>query len=179
MVFNPSRSLSIGGVKRNPTKKRRRTRTRRRANPVALRTSARQRNPVRRRNPSTASGLLVAAVMAGLGVSLFDVITTKVIPQNSALIRIGVKFGGAWLFQSNMASKFPVIGKYKNDIALVLTVAGVVDAFKLWVLPIVSSTVGNLTGGTVQLLNAPAGDDGTTGNIYGNAYSPSYDPYAY
>lgn len=177
MVFNPSRSLSIGGVKRNPTKKRR-TRSRRRANPVAI--SARKRNPVRRRsNPSTTSGLLVAAVMAGIGVSLFDVITTRVIPQGNALFRIGAKFGGAWLFQSALGSKVPLLGKYKNDIALVLAVAGVVDVVKLWVLPIVSQTVGQLTGGSVQLLNAPpAGDDETTGNIYGNAYSPDYYPYS-
>ncbi|MDI1240383.1 MAG: hypothetical protein PSX80_00505 [bacterium] len=129
---------------------------------------ARRRNPIRRRrNPATTSGLLVAAVMAGLGVSLFDVLTTKFVPQQSALVRAGVKLGGAYLFQSKLGNSVPVLGKFKNDIALVLAVSGVVDLMKLYVFPMVANAAGS-----VGLL-IPAGDD-TTGNIYGNAMNPNY-----
>ena len=137
----------------------------------------RRRNPVRRRrNPSTASGLLVAAVFAGIGVSIFDVVATRVVPQSSALVRAATKLGGAWLFQSSLGNKVPVLGKYRNDIALVLAVSGVVDLMKLYVFPLVGSVAGS-----VGLLNGSpllSIDDGTTGNIYGNAYSPDYLPYA-
>jgi hypothetical protein len=184
LVFNPAgRSLSIGGSRRtNPARKRRRRHAtthhrRRRRNPVMKTVAVRRRNPVRRRrNPSTASGLLVAAVFAGIGVSIFDVVATKVVPQSSALVRAATKLGGAWIFQSKLGSKVPVLGKYRNDIALVLAVSGVVDLMKLYVFPLVGSVAGS-----VGLLNGSplmAIDDGTTGNIYGNAYSPDYLPYA-
>ena len=182
LVFNPSRSLSIGGSRRrtNPTRKRRRRRHlshRRRRNPIAKMVAPRRRrNPIRRRrNPSTASGLLVAAVFAGIGVSIFDVVTTRMIPQNSALVRAGVKLGGAWLFQSNIGSKVPVLGKYRQDIALVLAVSGVVDLMKLYVFPLVASAAGSV--GLMMPAPLDAGD-GTTGNIWGNAYSPDYVPYS-
>lgn len=129
-----------------------------------MKMAVRRRNPVRRRrNPATTQGLLVAAVMAGVGVSIFDVVTARMIPQGSVVVRAGVKLGGAWLFQSRLGSKVPLLGKYKNDIALVLAVAGVMDLMKLYVFPLVSNAVGS-----VGLL--PAGDD-TTGNIYGNSYA--------
>jgi hypothetical protein len=138
---------------------------------------ARRRNPIRRRrrNPSTASGLLVAAVMAGVGVTVFDIVATRVAPQSSALVRTGIKLGGAYLFQSQLGAKIPILGRHRNDIALVLAVAGVVDLLKLYVLPIVSQTMAN-----VGLISVPSltNGDGTTGNIYGNAYSPSYVPYS-
>lgn len=170
LVFNPARRLSIGGAKTNPRRKRR---AGRRRNPVTKLASTRRRiNPRRRRNPASTSGLLVAAVMAGIGVSLFDVITTRVLPQTSGLVRAGVKFGGAFLFQSSLGSKVPFLGKYKNDIALVLAVAGVVDVMKLYVLPLVSSAAANF-GFSPQLVQVSDGDD-TTGNIYGNAYPASY-----
>ena len=184
LVFNPAgRSLSIGGSRRtNPARKRRRRHAtthhrRRRRNPVMKTVAVRRRNPVRRRrNPSTASGLLVAAVFAGIGVSIFDVVATRVVPQSSALVRAATKLGGAWLFQSSLGNKVPVLGKYRNDIALVLAVSGVVDLMKLYVFPLVGSVAGS-----VGLLNGSpllSIDDGTTGNIYGNAYSPDYLPYA-
>jgi hypothetical protein len=109
------------------------------------------------------------------------VIATKVIPQTSPLVRVGVKFGGAWFFQSSLGSKIPVLGKHKNDIALVLAVAGAVDLMKLYVLPLVSSAVGNLTGGNVLLLAPQAqvgSGDGTTGNIYGNAWPQTSQQYS-
>ena len=111
--------------------------------------------------------------MAGIGVSLFDAITSRALPQNSALVRAGVKLGGAFLFQSRFGNKVPFLGKYKNDIALVLAVAGVVDVMKLYVLPLVTQTVaqiGIFNGGLI-----PAGDD-TTQGIYGNA--PTYSMYS-
>jgi hypothetical protein len=180
MVHNPNRGLSIGG--RTSVRKP----AARRKNPVRKTVTAKanpfkRRRVARRNNPSTASGLLVAAVMAGVGVSLFDVIATKVIPQTSPLVRVGVKFGGAWFFQSSLGSKIPVLGKHKNDIALVLAVAGAVDLMKLYVLPLVSSAVGNLTGGNVLLLAPQAqvgSGDGTTGNIYGNAWPQTSQQYS-
>ena len=170
MVFNPTRGLSLSGrssvrkttARKNPT----RTAAAVKANPHILRRRVHRRN-----NPATASGLLVAAVMAGVGITFFDVISNKLLPaSSSAVVRIGVKLGGAWLFQSSMAAKIPVLGKHKNDIALVLAAAAAVDALKLWVLPIVSSAVGNLTGNALLLVAPPAQvADGTTGNIYGNS----------
>jgi hypothetical protein len=138
---------------------------------------ARRRNPIRRRrrNPSTASGLLVAAVMAGIGVTVFDVVATRIAPQSSALVRTGIKLGGAYLFQSQLGAKIPILGRHRNDIALVLAVAGVVDLLKLYVMPIVSQTMAN--AGLISVPSLTSGD-GTTGNIYGNAYSPSYVPYS-
>lgn len=177
LVLNPAgRSLSIGGSRRrNPSRRRRRRAVaRRRRNPVMVKAVARRRrNPIRRRrNPSTASGLLVAAVFAGIGVSIFDVATSRMMPGQSAVVRAGVKLGGAWLFQSRFGSKIPVLGKYKNDIALVLAVSGVVDLMKLYVFPLVASAAGS-----VGLL-IPTMDDETTAGIYGNAPTGSYGYYA-
>ena len=177
LVFNPARRLSIGGARVNPTKKRRRSRRRR--NPIVKTAAFRRRsNPVRRRsNPSTTGGLVAAAVMAGIGVSLFDVVSTRIMPQSSSLVRAGVKFGGAFLFQSRIGSKIPFLGKYKNDIALVLAVAGVVDVMKLYVLPLVTQTAASIGLVSGPLLQVGAGDD-TTGNIYGNAYPASYSNFS-
>lgn len=169
MVFNPSRGLSIGG--RSTVRKSAAKRT----NPVkrtATKTNPRRKRAIRRRNnPASVTGLVVTAVMAGIGVSLFDAIATRVVPQTSSLVRAGVKLGGAWLFQSQLGAKVPVLGKYKNDIALVLAVSGVVDLMKLYVLPVVSSAIGSVVPGAAGLLAAPAADD--LGNIYGSANSPS------
>jgi len=175
LVHNPSRRLTIGGAKKvNPVRRKRRSSARgRRRNPIAV-SSARRRNPVRRSNPATVQGLLVAAVMAGVGVSIFDVIAQRFVPASSGVVRAGVKLGGAWLFQSNLGSKVPVLGKYKNDIALVLAVSGVVDLMKLYVFPVVASTAasfGLMAGPPV--IQIGAGDE-TTGNIYGNAHNPAW-----
>lgn len=158
MVVNPNRGLSIGGrttvrkaAKRNPVRKT--------AAPVANpRKRRRRRNPATflRSNPSSASGLLVASVMAGVGVTAFDLIASRIFPQSSLLARVGVKLGGAWFFQSAMGAKVPVLGKYKNDIALVLGVLGAVDLLRAYVLPVVNSTVSNFTQGALQLIPAPA-----------------------
>lgn len=176
MVFNPSRGLSIGGrstvrraARKNPVK------TAAVANPRhKKRHHRRRRNPastLRVMNPSGLGGLVVAAVMAGVGVSLFDIVTSRVLPQTSSLVRTGVKFGGAFLFQSSIGGKIPIIGKYKNDIALVLAVAGMVDLMKLYVLPIVSQAVGNITGNALQLVAPPAATP-LTDTTLGGVYSP-------
>lgn len=160
MVFNPAgRSLTINGSRRRTAKRR----TTKRRNPVTA-VARRRSNPVARRrsNPATVTGLLVTAVMAGIGVSLFDQVTSRLVPQSSAVIRAGVKLGGAWLFQSPLGAKVPVLGKYKNDIALVLAVFGVVDLMNLYVLPVVAGAVSSIGGGS--LIAAP--DDSTAG-VYG------------
>ena len=115
--------------------------------------------------------------MAGIGVSLFDVETNRVMPSTSGVWRPAIKFGGAFLFQSALGAKIPFIGRYRKDIALVLAVAGVVDLMKLYVLPMVSQTVANIGLFNVgsPLIAAGDGGDDTTGNIYGNA--PTYPVY--
>lgn len=172
LVLNPAgRSLSIGGSRRtNPARRRRRAKGRRR-NPVALKAVARRRNPVRKRNPiSNVSGLISAAVFAGIGVSLFDVISSRVVPNSSGLVRTGVKAGAAWAL-TQWGRKLPLLGNYRNEIALVLLTSAAIDVMKLYVFPLVAGAAGS-----VGLL-IPAGavqdaSDGTTGNIYGNSYIP-------
>lgn len=176
LVYNPSRTLTIGGSRVNPVQKRHRRASKARV--VRVRHNPASHKIRRRRNPATTSGLLVAAVMAGLGVSVFDLAATRLLPQQSALVRAGVKLGGAWLFQSNLGSKIPLIGKHKNDIALVLAVAGVVDLMKLYVFPLIGGAASNLLIAAPAPAAEVAESDGTTGNIYGNAYSPDYIPYA-
>jgi hypothetical protein len=174
LVYNPSRKLTIGGSQVNSVKKSRRSASQARV--VKTRSNPAPR-VCRRKNPATTSGLLVAAVMAGLGVSVFDLAATRLLPQQSALVRAGVKLGGAWLFQSNLGGKIPLLGKHKNDIALVLAVAGVVDLMKLYVFPLISGAASNLLIAAPPPAQITEGDQ-TTGNIYGNAYSPDYIPYA-
>jgi len=177
LVYNPSRSLSIGGARKTSNPRKRKTTRRHRRNPVAAKAVARKRNPIRRRsNPSTTSGLVIGGIMAAVGVSVFDVIATRFAPQSSGLIRAGVKLGGAYAVQ-NYGAKFPVLGKYRNEIALVLATAGFVDLIKIYVLPVVAQTLNQigLTGVSSALI--PAGStvpavtsgDNTTGNLYGNA----------
>lgn len=173
LVLNPAgRSLSIGGSRRtNPARKRRRrSAVRRRRNPVALKSAARRRNPLRRRNPITSvTGLVTTAVFAALGVSLFDLIASKFTPQSSALIRTGVKAGGAWAV-ANWGNKLPVLGKYKNEIALVLLTSAAIDVMKLYVFPLVAGAAGSV-GLLIPAGAVSAGDD-SMGNIYGNSYIP-------
>lgn len=174
LVFNPAgRSLSVGGSRvTNPHKRRHH-----KAQHSVRKVMAHRRNPKRRKsNPATVSGLLIASVMTGLTVSLFDIVTTKFVPA-SAMWRIGVKAGGAWLFQSPLGAKIPVLGKYRQEAALVLGVAAFVDVFKLVVLPLIAPTLEQvgLLPASPQLV---AIDDGTTGNIYGTSYSPDYVQYS-
>lgn len=179
LVYNPAgRKLTINGSRRRTTTKRRSTKRR---NPGTV-TAIAKRNPTRRitrrrSNPASVSGLLVTAVMAGVGVSLFDVITTRVVPQSSALVRAGVKLGGAWLFQSNLGSKVPLLGKYKNDIALVLAVSGVVDLMKLYVLPLVAPALGSLGIGAGPTLIADPNAGNTAGLWDGSPYGNAPLPY--
>lgn len=149
MVYNPARKLTVGGASRaaNPVKKRKR-----RTNPTTVKkvvNASSHRRRRARRNPANFSGLIMAALVAGGGVFLFDILTNRFLPTGGATMRVGVKLGGAFLFQSLVGSKIPVLGKYKNEIALVLAVSGVVDLLSLYVLP----TLNNATGG---LLMRPA-----------------------
>jgi hypothetical protein len=175
MVFNPAGRVLAGGSRINPARKRRRSHSRRRrSNPIAVKTAAvRRRNPIRRRrNPSSVGGLVVASLMAGLGVSVFDILTTKFLPSGSPWLRVGVKAGGAYAFQTGLGRKVPVLGKYSNEIALVLGVSAAVDVLKLVVFPAIAPTLQSVG------LTLPTAADSTMGNIYGNAYSPSYAPIA-
>lgn len=173
LVFNPAprRQLTLNGSRR---RRKHVTRRRKRRNPVAnLTAAARRRNPRRitrrRRNPASAGGLLVASLMAAVGVTIFDILATRLVPQNTALVRVGVKLGGAYAFQS-MGNKIPFLGKYNKEIALVLGVAGCVDLLKMYALPWVAQ-VGSAIPGVSALLGTPAAtsaSDGTTSDIYGN-----------
>lgn len=170
LVFNPSRGLSLGGrsrvrktsARRNPVKKA-----------AVAKINPSKRRPVRRRrhNPvASVTGLIVTAVMAGIGVSLFDVAATRVIPQTSALVRIGVKLGGAYAIRS-FGRSIPLLGKYKDEIALVLLTSAAVDGMKLYLLPLIApvlNTVGLLPSGqAVPLVDAP---DDTTQGLWANSY---------
>ena len=177
MVFNPAGRVLAGGSRINPRRRRRRRTTRRRysarrRNPIAMRatTVRRRRNPLRRRNPATLSGLLVTSVMAGLSITVFDILTAKFIPQGSPLLRIGTKLGGAYIFQSGMARRVPLLGKYSNEVALVLGVSAAIDALKLWVLPAVSPALNSIG------LAVP--DASGMGDVYGNAFTPQYQPFS-
>ena len=176
LVLNPAgRSLSIGGSRRtNPARRRRRRRAvGRRRNPVMLKSVARRRrNPIRRkRNPITnVTGLVTAAVFAGLGVSLFDVISSRVLPNSAGLMRTGVKAGAAWAI-SNWGNKLPVLGKYRNEIALVLLTSAAIDVMKLYVFPLVAGAAGSV-GLLIPAAAVQNAGDGTTGNVYGNSYIP-------
>ncbi len=165
MVYNPARKLTVGGASRtaNPVKKRKKTT--RRSNPApkkVVNASSHRRRP-RRSNPSTILGLFAAALVAGIGVSLFDILTARFLPQSGAIMRMGVKAGGAYLFQSNFGNKIPILGKYKNEIALVLLVSAVVDGFQIWVSPILNQVTGGylMPPRTVQMVAAGGemGDD--------------------
>jgi hypothetical protein len=182
MVFNPSPAGRVlaGGSRINPTRKRRHHHRGRRRNPVSVtasRSTFRRRNPRRVTNPSSLSGLLVASVMAGFGISIFDILTSKFVPRTSPLLRIGTKLGGAYLFQSGSVSKVPVLGKYANEIALVLGVSAAVDAIKLWVLPAVTPTLQQF-GLAPSATQVPLVDASDLGNIYGNSYAARYQPYS-
>lgn len=176
MVFNPAGRVLAGGSRSNPARRRRRSKARRhhRRNPIAVRAASatRRRNPIRRRsNPSSVGGLVVASLLTGLGVSLFDVLTTKFLPTGSPWLRIGVKAGGAYAFQTGLGRKLPALGKYSNEIALVLGVSAAVDVLKLVVFPAINPTLSAVG------LQLPTATDAGMGNIYGNAYSPAYGPY--
>lgn len=173
LVFNPNRGRTLAVS--NP---RRRTAKRRsvRRNPVSKSFAAGQSVP-RRSNPSTASGLLMAAVAAGIGVSAFDYIASRLLPLSSPLVGTAVKFGGAFLFQSNVGSKVPVLGKYKNDIALVLAVSGMIDLMRAYVFPLVGRAVGSVVAPALPAAPAAGavvagGGDGTTAGLYGNSRIP-------
>jgi len=174
LVFNPSggRQLSINGS-------RRKAKGRRRSNPVVKKTVARRRNPsIRRRsNPITsASALIATAAMAGVGVSLFDVAASYLIPNTSSLVRVGVKLGGAWAINS-YGSKLPVLGKYKSEIALVILTSAAIDVMKLYLFPVVAKAAASFglgAGGGGVLSPAPAADDGNTAGLYGEWNVPAY-----
>ena len=183
LVYNPAgRSLAIGGARVNPSRRRRRKSTRRRSarrrNPV-VKVMARRRNPIRRRrrNPITSTTSLIAtAFMAGIGVSLFDVAANNLLPASSAMVRTGVKLGGAYAINT-FGRRVPILGKYKTEIALVLLTSAAIDVMKLYILPLVTQTAAQFGLGSGQLLQVGSGD-GTTGNIYGNAFTPDYQPYS-
>jgi hypothetical protein len=184
LVYNPSRKLTVGktSTQSNPVKKRRT----RRKNPIVTKkvnASSHRRRSSRRRNPTGISGLVAAALVAGIGVSLFDILTTRFLPQGNALVRVGVKLGGAYLFQSAFGSKVPILGKYKNEIALVLAVSGVVDLFHLYAMPLINSATGGflVTAQAPQMVAVPAadgmGDDYYVVEHADDVYTDEYEEY--
>ena len=132
--------------------------TRRRSNPFR-----RKRNPI-----GSITGLVSAAVMAAVGVSIFDVVAMKVAPAQQGLMRTGIKAAGAWAVMS-YGNKIPILGKYKSEIALVLATAAAIDVLKIYVFPMVAQVANGVVPNLI-----PTGDD-TTAGIYGNA--PVYSPY--
>lgn len=100
--------------------------------------------------------MLVAATMTAATLTVFDAVVSRVLPNGSLWARVGVKLGGAALFQSSLGSKIPVAAKYKNEIALVLAVLGIGDILRAYVVPPVSSAISNISGGALSLLPASA-----------------------
>lgn len=163
LVFNPNRGRTLTASNPKKTVKRR---VAKRRNPVQKTTVSRSASVPRRSNPSTASGLLMAAVAAGIGVSAFDYIASRLLPVSSPLVGTALKFGGAFAFQSSLGAKVPFLGKYKNDIALVLAVSGAIDLMRMYVFPIVGRAVGSVVAPALPAAPAAgaavAGGDGTT-----------------
>jgi len=167
MVFNPNRGLSVGrstvrksAARKNPVRRIR----------AAAKVNPRRRTVRRRRNPASITGTMVAAFMTAVGVVGFDLAASRIAPANGgAFLRIGVKAGGAYVFQE-FGRKLPIIGKYNTEIALVLGTLAFVDGLRAFVLPWVSQTVSGMTGGNINLISMPqAGADSGMGNIYGNS----------
>jgi hypothetical protein len=185
LVFNPSRGLSIGSRSTGRTSAvRAKNPTARKAaavaNPRRRKSRRRRNNPGifgrRLSNPSSASSLLAAAVMAGIGVTLFDLVAGRVVPAHSTpLVKAGIKLGAALGFQS-LGQKIPVIGRYKDDIALVLAVLGAVDLLRIYALPPVSDAVANFTNGALRLIPAPPAQ---TQPAAGDTTMSGYGPYVY
>lgn len=179
LVVNPRRGLSLGSrrsVAAKATAKRNPTRPAVTAKSAAdnPRRRRRRRNPastfgLRIGNPSSITGLVVAATMTAASLTVFDLVASRLFPQNSLMARVGVKLGAAALFQSGIGSKIPFAGKYKNEIALVLAVLGMGDLIKAYVVPPVNQIIGNVTGGALNLLPAPAAAPASTelGTVYG------------
>ena len=171
LVFNPSgRQLSINGSRRRTVK----SRSKRRSNPVAAKAVTRRRNPRRKSNPITsATALIATAAMAGVGVSLFDVAATYLLPNASSLVRVGVKVGGAWAL-NEYGAKLPVLGKYRSEIALVVLTSAAIDLMKLYLFPVVAKAANSfgLVGSGPSLTAAP--DDGGVSGFYGEQFTPAY-----
>ena len=139
LVINPHRGLSLKGRsvrragKSNPANKR-----------VATAATARKANSFRRRRPrvsnpiTSATSLIVAAIMGGLGLAAFDVAAKKALPTLSPVVRIGVKSGAAFLVNS-YGNKIPVLGRYKSEVALLILGSAALDAMNLWLFPLVAS----------------------------------------
>lgn len=168
MVFNPAgRTLTINGSKRRTAR-----RSTKRRNPVAkaIASNPRARRPVsRRHNPSSTSSLFVAAAMAAIGVSIFDAATVRLVPAQSALVRAGIKLGGAFAVQQ-WGAKLPLLGKHKNDIALVLGVAGFIDVMNLYIWPLITSAVSSATSNLIAVPAAEPSSDQTTAGVYGSPW---------
>ena len=160
LVVNPARSLTLKGARKMAVRKRktnvakRRTYKRRKPNPRAKKRVYRRRkaNPVKRRvyrrrkNPSSVSGLMGAALIAGVGITLFDAGMSRLAPNQNVIMRAGIKLGAAWIIQGKVGSSIPIFGKYKKEIALVLAVMGVSDLAKAYLIPLLSQAAGNVTG---------------------------------
>lgn len=164
MVFNPSRGLSLRG--RSSVRRSSKARTTNPTRKIAAKANPRRKTVRRRRNPASTTGLVTAAVMTGVFITFYDVVTNKVMPATSPLIRVATKFGLAAVLQSSWGNKLPVFAKYKNELALVFAVSGVIDGFKLWVLPVIAPYSGGLlpAASTTQLIDAPQADG--LANIY-------------
>lgn len=172
LVINPKRGLSLKGrtVRRNARKSN--------AFRASSVTRAAKANPARRTrrrrvsNPITsATQLIIAAFMGGLGLAAFDVAASKALPTLSPVVRIGVKGGVAFLV-SSYGQKIPILGGYKNEIALLILGSAALDVMKLWLFPMVTQAAAQFglaaAPAQPQLVAVPhaAANDGTTAGYY-------------
>lgn len=106
-----------------------------------------------RNGASAATGWLIA----GAGIIGFDMVAQKLLGAQSAPIGAVTKIGGGYLL-ANSGKKLPFVGQHAELIGAVLIVNGVVDLYRMYVLPKVLPYL------PVALLPAPAPVANATAN---------------
>lgn len=165
-VRNPStsgRRLLVGGRRKTTAAPRRR---RRRTNPasMALVKRATARRTSYRRNPSDNTSDLIFAFGGALAINAFDYAINRIAPSISAPLRIGGKVAAGWAF-GQYGKKVPVIGNFAPVIRKALYLAAALDAFAVWVAPMVAGWLGSVSApaaitGQQQVQNTATGEMG-------------------
>lgn len=173
LVLNPNRGLTVGRGSVRKSASRRSNPTRRKVAVAArvMNNPKRRRRHARRRNPSSTFGQLTAAALTALGFTGLDIIAGRVLPASQSLWARVIGKVGLGLAVQHFGGSIPLVGKHKNEIALVFFVLGLSDLVRAFVVPPVNQVINQYTG--LSLLPpapapAAAASDGTTqGIVYG------------